>query len=151
MVHLEIVEEFRSRVNASSIKLTAEAVLAYADLPQTDTLAIIVTSDQKIRQLNHQFRKVDSPTDVLSFPGGFQNPEDGTTHHGDVIVSFPMAEVQAGERGHSVDMELQFLVVHGILHLLGHGHSDIEDKNKMWAAQRAVFKKLDLPLDITDY
>jgi len=150
MVHVEIVEEFRLKVNASGIRHTAETVMDHADLPQTDTISIIVASDQKIHQLNKQFRMVDSPTDVLSFPGGFQNPEDGTTHHGDVIVSFPMAEAQADERGHSVDMELQFLVVHGILHLLGHDHIDIEDKNKMWAVQRAVFKNLDLPLDIID-
>jgi len=71
MVHIEIVEEFRSRVNTSSIRQTAETVLAYADLPQADTISIVVTDDQQIHELNHQFRNVNSPTDVLSFPGGY--------------------------------------------------------------------------------
>ena len=150
MMHIEISEEYRSVVDSSIIECTVKTTLEYLSIADNDALSILITDEQVVHQLNLKYRKVDAPTDVLSFPGGYINPEDGSKYLGDVIICFPQAKLQAEERGHTVANELSFLVIHGILHLLGYDHFEDNDKRKMEAAQRAIFTKLELPLKILD-
>jgi probable rRNA maturation factor len=87
--------------------------------------AVLLTNDRTIRRLNHRFRKKDTPTDVLSFP--CQSAPDRAlafeNHYlGDVIISVERAHRQAVTRKHNLERELRILVIHGILHLLGHDH-----------------------------
>ena len=84
-------------------------------------MALTFVDDPAIRRLNRRFRNKDKPTDVLSFPIGEKGP-DGRFHLGDIVISVPRAEVQAAELGHSLRYELQFLTIHGFLHLLGFEH-----------------------------
>ncbi len=77
--------------------------------------------DAAIRRLNRKFRKKDKPTDVLSFPIMKRGP-DGYFHLGDILISVPRAAAQARDLGHSLRFELQFLTIHGFLHLLGFEH-----------------------------
>ena len=83
------------------------------------TLAFV--GDAEIRGLNKRFRRKDKPTDVLSFPVMARGPE-GRFQLGDIIISVPRAKAQARDLGHSLRYELQFLTIHGFLHLLGFEH-----------------------------
>ncbi len=105
-------------------------------------LTLVLTGDEQIRDLNRRYRQVDAPTDVLAFPAGDADPETGRLYLGDVILSLPRAAAQAAAGGHSLEAELQLLIVHGVLHLLGHDHADSEEKSRMWAAQADVLKHL---------
>ena len=110
-------------------------------------LSVLLTDDSQIQQLNRDYRGVDSPTDVLSFPAGDDMPPipDLPRYLGDIAVSVPFAEQQAAASGHALIAELQLLVVHGVLHLLGHDHGELDEKEVMWTAQTAVMTQLGLP------
>lgn len=109
-------------------------------------LSLLLTDDDTIQQLNHDYRHVNKPTDVLSFPAGDDMPPipDLPRYLGDIAISLPYAERQAAQAGHDLLGELQLLAVHGALHLLGHDHGDAEEKAAMWAAQTAVLQQLGL-------
>jgi probable rRNA maturation factor len=87
---------------------------------------------------------VDAPTDVLSFPASEADPETGTPYLGDILISIPRAKQQAETAGHSLEAEVQLLVVHGTLHLLGHDHAKAGEKARMWKEQAEVMSKLGL-------
>ena len=84
-------------------------------------LSLVLTDDGRLRELNLQWRGVDGPTDVLSFPDGDPLP-DGLPFLGEVVISLDTAEVQATRLGHSLERELEELTLHGVLHLLGYDH-----------------------------
>jgi probable rRNA maturation factor len=71
-----------------------------------------------------------------------EQPRPDTVYLGDVVISYTKAREQAHAGGHPLEAELQLLVVHGVLHLLGHDHYSAAEKNVMWKAQAAVMKKL---------
>src|SRR5574340_50405 len=79
---------------------------------------------------------------MLSFPANEPDPDTGTVYIGDVIISVDRAQEQAQAGGHPLQAELQLLIVHGVLHLLGHDHADLDQKNLMWAAQSMILSKL---------
>ena len=123
----------------------AAATLRQEDAPSAASLSILLTGDDVVRRMNRDFRQIDRPTDVLSFPAEQDAPElDG--YLGDVVIAVPVAATQAAEAGHTFTAELSLLVVHGVLHLLGHDHLDPDEKERMWAAQDAVLSELDLDL-----
>ena len=86
-------------------------------------LVLAFVDNKAIQKLNRDFRKKDAPTDVLSFPYR-ENGPDGKYYLGDIIISVPKAFDQARELGHSLDRELEYLTIHGFLHLLGYEHSE---------------------------
>lgn len=94
-------------------------------------IVLAFVADPEIQDLNRRFRKKDKPTDVLSFPLN-ERGADGKFYLGDIIISIPTAMAQAAEFGHSLDRELEYLTVHGFLHLLkfehGKGHEAEEEK-----------------------
>jgi probable rRNA maturation factor len=86
---------------------------------------------------------IDAPTDVLAFSAQeeteiFVVAPETVEYLGDVIVSYPRAVAQAGEARHEVEQELDLLIVHGLLHLLGYDHAEEEEKTLMWARQEAI-------------
>jgi probable rRNA maturation factor len=83
---------------------------------------VLITGDDRIRGLNRAFRGVEAATDVLSFPDGDVLP-DGRTLLGEIVISLDTAREQAARAGHPVARELAELVLHGLLHLLGHDHA----------------------------
>jgi probable rRNA maturation factor len=107
-------------------------------------LTIVLTDDEELHRLNRDFLGVDAPTDVLSFPASETDPETGAAYLGDILLSIPRAEAQAQAAGHSLADEARLLVVHGVLHLLGHDHAEPDDKAKMWKAQADVLDGLGL-------
>jgi probable rRNA maturation factor len=82
---------------------------------------VLVAGDAQVRRLNHEYRGIDTPTDVLSFPDGDQLPS-GRRFLGQIVVSLDAAQRQAAEFGHTELDELRLLALHGTIHLLGHDH-----------------------------
>ena len=104
---------------------------------------LVLTDDAGIRKLNLAYRDMDDPTDVLSFPclggRGITAPFEHTRRLlGDIVVSTERAAEQAGLYGHSMEREMAFLVVHGMLHLLGLDHEAKEERIRMEALQRQI-------------
>jgi probable rRNA maturation factor len=129
-------------LDAHVLEQAAQAVLAHQS--SVGDLSIVLTDDAQLQQLNRDYLGVDAPTDVLSFPASETDPESGTAYLGDILISVQRARQQALAAAHPVDSELQLLVVHGVLHLLGHDHANPAEKNRMWAAQSAVLTSLGL-------
>jgi rRNA maturation RNase YbeY len=108
----------------------AEAVLAAAAPRRAASVSVLLCGDARMRRLNREFRKNDRPTDVLSFPAEVPGLL------GDVAIDVPYAARQARRRGHGLDREVQLLLVHGVLHLLGHDHET--DGGEMFRLQRRL-------------
>ena len=126
---------------ADLLERAARAVLDLSGAPDAD-LTIVIMDDASIQSLNRDFLGHDAPTDVLSFPADEPDPETGRRYLGDVAISYARAEAQAHERGHALESEMQLLVVHGVLHLLGHDHAEAAEKARMWAAQAGALEQL---------
>jgi probable rRNA maturation factor len=106
-----------------------------------------------LEDLNRRFRGVPHPTDVLAFADDTRGPFSGGAvgfprHLGDIVISLDRVRVQAEAVGATLDEELQLLVVHGVLHLLGYDHADESAKEQMWAIQSEILHLLgvDIPL-----
>ena len=103
-------------------------------------VTIAIVSDREMRRLNRAYRRVDKTTDVLSFPAG----ESFTgIELGDLAVSGPAARRQAREHGHSTDVELRILALHGLLHLLGYDHET--DQGEMLRLEERLRRRAGLP------
>ena len=127
------------------LQAVVEAALRQED--RTGELALVITDDQGIQELNRDFLGHDAPTDVLSFgtredSGPFVTAPEAGGYLGDVIVSLPRATAQAAEMGHPLQQELDLLIVHGVLHLLGYDHASEEDKAHMWSRQDAILEEV---------
>ncbi len=129
-------------VEAEVIQRAGSAVLKHES--KQAEVTVVLTDDRQLRELNRQYRGTDAATDVLSFPAGEVNPETKRAYLGDVLISIPRAKVQAGAAGHPLEAELQLLVVHGVLHLLGYDHAGAEERARMWSAQSEVLQGLGL-------
>ena len=142
MITLEISKRFQSHIDPDLIKMAVNTTLLQQGARPDSELSIIITGDEQLHALNLQYLDIDTPTDVLSFPADFTNPDTDIPYLGDVLISFPRAETQANTAGHTVMAEIQLLVVHGILHLLGHDHAEQLEKNIMWDAQKDIILQL---------
>jgi len=107
-------------------------------------LTIVLADDARLQELNRDYLGIDAPTDVYSFPASETDPETGARYIGDILISIPRAESQAAAAGHPLESEVQLLVVHGVLHLLGHDHAEPEEKRRMWQAQAEILESLGL-------
>lgn len=129
-------------VKVADLALEAECI-------DTDRSEISVTfvDMEEIHQLNLDYRQVDRPTDVLSFPQ-FDDlndlPEDGEIALGDVVICAEKAKEQAEEFGHSFERELLYLFVHSVLHLLGYDHMDEDEKAVMRRREEELMKQIGL-------
>jgi probable rRNA maturation factor len=131
---VEITENERT-----SIARAAEAALK-AEHRDGD-LTIVVDSPERIQTLNREYRNVDRVTDVLTFPaweGEISLSADG--YLGDIMICYERAVEQAKEYGHSLERELSFLAVHGVLHLLGYDHMTEPDEIRMRERQTAILE-----------
>ena len=121
----------------SRIKKIAHLVLKEQDVPGDCELSITFIDDTQMRELNRTYRKIDRTTDVLSFP---QSEGPDFTILGDIIISLDTAERHSKSYGVTLHEELKKLIVHGILHLLGHDHK----KKKETEIMREREKELSL-------
>jgi len=123
-------------------------------------ISIILVDNDTIRDINLQYRDIDRVTDVLSFPmldieAGHRDldpddfvsdidPESGAIILGDIILALEKAKEQAEEYGHSFQRELGFLVVHGVLHLLGYDHMEERDRELMRSREEIILEAVNL-------
>lgn len=142
MIHLNISPAYEADIEPSLLEQAATAALRHQGASRDAELAIVIENDEKLHELNREYLGEDHPTDVLSFAADEVDPETGNHYLGDILISYPRAAAQAQAAGHPVESELQLLVVHGVLHLLGHDHLHEEEKAVMWAAQNEILTSL---------
>lgn len=143
-------EKFKELASEQILCSAAEVTLSMNEVKDSPSLTIKVTDDEELQSLNLQYRGIDKPTDVLSFPADFTDPDLDSRYLGDVVISFPRAEEQAQKRGHKAEEEIQLLIIHGVLHLLGFDHGQKEDKDLMWSKQSQIMKKIGLSIEVED-
>ena len=144
-INVLIEQGLEEYLKASWLQGVAEQALITRNTGSGLELGLVITGQEKVRQLNRSYLGKDEPTDVLSFSmlpeplaGGesdsitpFVTPPDGVVHLGEVIISYPQAVIQAGEHRHSIKREVAVLIIHGVLHLLGYDHGQPESERRM--------------------
>ena len=146
-------------------EVTAQQVIAGAldvlGCPYEAEVNLLITDEEGIREINRQFRQLDAPTDVLSFPmnqfpseGDFSfleddeegadafNPETGELLLGDIVICASRVISQAEAYGHSRKREYAFLITHSVLHLCGYDHMEEEERARMEEKQREILGRL---------
>lgn len=134
-----------------------EALLQFSadelNVPKSAEISITVVDNQKIREINKEYRNKDAVTDVISF--ALEDDEDIfmtleleddeiPRDLGDIFLSYDKAVEQASDYGHSVDRELGFLLVHGFLHLNGYDHMTEADEKEMFSLQEEILREYGL-------
>ena len=157
-ITVDIDERFAPEVAEETLTAALSAVLTHAGIGNAG-VAVVVTDNDYVQQLNRDYRGVDAPTDVLSFAaqeGGEldaafapEAAEEMERYLGDLILAYPYAAAEAARYGYSMQIEMQLLVVHGCLHLLGYDHDTDEAQAEMWAAQHAILTGLGVTVDLT--
>lgn len=145
-----------SKTYAGLLERTVIGCLMEENMEVGCEVNILVTDDEAIRDINRQFRDIDKPTDVLSFPmaniaegriagdGGDLDIDEGLLVLGDIVISMETAIRQSGQYGHSLERELAFLTAHGMFHLLGYDHIESRVEEVMINKQEKVLDKLGL-------
>lgn len=144
MIFLEKIENLQPDIPDDLVNQAAGAALRHQSASEDADLTVVLTDDAQLHDLNRNYLDVDAPTDVLSFPSDQTDPQTGHRYLGDILISVPRAVRQAEGAGHAVEAEVQLLVVHGILHLLGHDHAEAPEKARMWKAQAEILSGLGL-------
>lgn len=113
-------------LDLTAFEQLAEFVLSQEEVTESAELSLAIVDIEEIASLNERYRGIAGPTDVLSFSCDDPCPVEGNEPItlGDVVIAPEVAEQQAHELGHTVEEELNLLLVHGILHLLGYDHTD---------------------------
>lgn len=146
-MNIVIREEFEGQINEELISASVLAVLKHEAVSELSDISVVIDNDASLQDLNSQFLGIDAPTDVLSFPSDEVDPESNIPYLGDIIISLPKAKMQAAEVGHSYEAEVQLLIVHGTLHLLGYDHAEADEKQEMWEHQKQILTSLNVPLN----
>lgn len=138
-------------IDVALIETAVRATLSQQHKTGALEVSVLITTATEIHRLNREYRRIDAPTDVLSFADdgdtpGFVLPPGMPKYLGDIAISWQHVLQQAQELGHSERRELAFLTVHGLLHLLGYDHErGPEDDAEMQSHQEAVMTLLHLP------
>jgi probable rRNA maturation factor len=154
-INVLIEEGIESGPDADWMQKVIETTLTAENAPPNVEISLVLTGQERIQELNREYRGKDQPTDVLSFsmseqkaeeqdePIAFINPPDGLVHLGEVIISYPQALLQAEESGHSIKKEMAALIVHGVLHIRGYDHEVAEMEPAMKARESAILSLLE--------
>lgn len=150
---IDLVDETNELTEEEMNKV--EQLLQFAaeieDVKQDAELSVTFLSNERIQEINREYRDKDQPTDVISF--ALEEMGEGELEIvggdmpqvlGDIIISIPRAKEQATEYGHTFLRELGFLAVHGFLHLLGYDHMNEEDEKKMFNKQKEILDQYGL-------
>ncbi|MCS6826318.1 MAG: rRNA maturation RNase YbeY [Caldilinea sp.] len=148
-IAVEIDEAITASIDVAAIRAAAEATLRRLNVERAG-LTVALTTDEYVRSLNAQYRGIDEPTDVLSFatqeslPGApplalaAEALAEVQGYLGDLVIAYPYSARQAAHYQNSVTAELQLLVVHGVLHLLGYDHEDEISERAMQSLQEEI-------------
>lgn len=145
-VTLQIDPRWKSLVDPERLRRAALAALESNGAAAEGALTIVVVGDDQMTRLHEQYRATAGTTDVLSFPfEGHVPDQEMAGYLGDVVICYEQAARQARQAGHSAQDELDLLVVHGALHLLGHDDEEPAARARMWHSQRQILESLGLP------
>lgn len=141
------VDGWRSVMPAVEVvaRKATSAAWARAGMECDAELSLVLSDDSEVRRLNAEHRGRDRSTNVLSFPMGEQLGPDGPIHLGDIVLSFETVMKEASRDGKSSEAHLSHLVVHGLLHLLGHDHAVEAEAAEMEGIEIAVMSELGYP------
>lgn len=156
-VDVHVFPAFRPSVRASWVRRAAAAALDAGDPEGRAGVSVVIADDETLHDLNRRFRGIDEVTDVLAFgergaaldpapeaagAPGFPSIPGETPSWGEVVVSYPLAARQAGEHNATVAEEAALLIVHGVLHLLGHDHAEPDEEAAMKALEATALGAL---------
>jgi len=153
-INVLIEEGVEACLEVSWLQDITGQVLGAQGVSSRAELGLVITSQEKVQQLNRNYLGRDEPTDVLAFSllpeqpaeedfPSFVQPPDGVLHLGEVIISYPQAVIQAEEQGHSIKREVAILIIHGVLHLLGYEDEKPELKRKMRAREKELLSHIE--------
>ena len=139
------VRVYDAKENTPLLRRAARTAVKWERPPFPSLVDVTLVSDADIRELNRLHRGIDKVTDVLSFPMPIETDrETGRVFLGDIILSKKRAKKQAEEYGHSLERELAYLTVHGVLHLLGYDHKTEEEKLLMREKEEYIMERMGL-------
>ena len=145
MNSFEIINETEENIKElKEVKKLVEFALNYQQI-ENSIFNIIIVDEEKIQEINREYRNIDRPTDVITF--ALEDYEDIKLEHrmlGDIYISLDKARSQAEEYGHSFKREICFLAVHGFLHLLGYDHMTKEDEEEMFLLQELILNEANI-------
>ncbi|MBM2809889.1 MAG: rRNA maturation factor [Chloroflexi bacterium] len=155
-VNVSVPRGLGRKVNSKLIERVVRRAIEREGWDQPASLDVLIVGEDEMREINATRRGIDEATDVLSFPlldlrprkglseDFFVLPPEETLHLGDVLITFTRVESQALEGGHSVERELAFLTVHGVLHILGYDHETESERREMRHREEDVLADLGL-------
>jgi len=151
----EQVASLKIPLNQKVLKRAVLATLEQQGVTESCEVVVILSDDETLRALNRRFRGIDRSTDVLSFSDDTRGPFAGGSKRfplylGDIVLSVERAIAQADAASATFEQELQVLVIHGALHLLGYDHAEPSEKTQMWAAQEAVLRHLGIDISLPE-
>lgn len=136
-INIVIAPKFARRISHKELRAAATRVLAAETSEVINSLSIVIVGDRAMKNYNRRFHHVNAPTDVLSFASP-QHDE----YLGDVIISYETAKENARRAGWRVRDELELLVTHGILHLLGYDDATPRAREAMWRRQAEILEQV---------
>jgi len=134
-IQIRVSRRYARRVRRKELQTVARRALALERPGAALNLTVVIVSDRAMRNYNKRFHHVNAPTDVLSFPS-----VAGDNYLGDIIISYETAKANARMAGWRVRDELQLLVTHGILHLLGYDDTTPDARATMWRRQAEILE-----------
>jgi probable rRNA maturation factor len=150
-ITVEIKKCYGRSVSSRWLREVVTATLSTQKIDQPVELSLIITGDREVHKLNRDYRGIDATTDVISFALSenvadtkFITPPDRISRLGEVIISYPQAIRQAKENKQTIKAELAWLVVHGLLHLLGYDHQDDASEAVMRTREDKILRGIDL-------
>lgn len=146
MLEISIANRYRKQLNLPGLEKAAEATLQACHRPVSDRAALRISTNRVLQEFNRKYRGMDEATDVLSFENEYDDPQDGSHVLGDILISIEKAAEQSTKGGHTLEQELEMLLVHGILHLCGHDHAVQKDLDRMSTLQDEILAGLGNPL-----
>jgi probable rRNA maturation factor len=143
-VALEVQRASDTKKAPTNARLKAIAQAAVAGRRDRAGVLVRIVDEPESRALNLQYRGIDKPTNVLSFP--FEAPPQVRSRHiGDLVICAPVVEREAAEQGKPLEAHWAHMVVHGVLHLLGHDHATDADAETMEGLEIAILGRLGFP------
>ncbi len=133
---IEIPADWEEKINK-----VAAICLKEEQIPEEAEVDLLFVDNETIREMNREYRDKDSATDVLSFPmyeADEEIDDEGEILFGDIVISLERAQEQCEEYGHSLEREVMYLLVHGLLHLAGYDHMEEEEKKEMRAQEEKL-------------
>jgi probable rRNA maturation factor len=140
MIEVEVEDEAWRLALPDAATIASHAARAAAAEGPEGEIAILLTSDEAVRDLNARFRGRDTPTNVLSFPA----PSTASGQLGDIALAFGVCAAEARNQGKSLAHHLSHLVIHGVLHLLGYDHQAEGEAERMEALERTLLAGMNI-------